>query len=128
MRRLAPLLLLAILPAQAPAPPQAPPPVQPQDPWLPKTTADLILLDKIRAQPTPLSVKVGDTASFGSMTLRVTACFARPPDQPADSTAFLDVSDPRAGTQKFRGWIFANTPAISQIEDPVYDVRLAQCH
>ncbi len=103
-------------------------PARAQEGWVPKGIADLILLDKVRAQPTAVSVKVGEDAAFGSMSIHVRACVARPPDQPADATAFLEVSDPRSGRKDmFRGWIFANTPAVSQVEDPVYDVRLAGC-
>lgn len=115
MRRLLLTLLLATAPALA------------QDAWLPKSTADLILLDKIRARPAPLQVKVGDSATFGSLTLRVQSCMVRPPDQPADATAFIEVTDSREKGTVFRGWILANTPAVSQMEHPVYDLRLAGC-
>ena len=98
-----------------------------QDNWLPKTTADLILLDKIRAQPSAVSVKVGESANFGTITIRVRSCVIRPPDQPADAAAFVDVTDTRGKGDVFHGWILANTPSVSQMEHPVYDLRLAAC-
>ena len=106
--------LLAAVPAQA-------------EDWLPKGTAELVLLDKIRAQPLKLDVKVGDSGTFGSLTVNVRSCFVRPPDQPADSAAFLEVTDSRGKGGVFKGWMLANTPAVSQMEHAVYDLRLVAC-
>ena len=53
---------------------------------------------------------------------------AATPDQAADSAAFVDVTDTRGKTDVFRGWILVNTPAVSQMEHPVYDLKLAGCH
>lgn len=102
-------------------------PAAAQEGWVPKTVADLILLDKVRAQPAAMSVKVGGSVTFGSITVRVRSCMARPADQPADSAAFVEVSDSRGKGDVFRGWILANTPSVSQMEHPVYDLRLAGC-
>lgn len=95
--------------------------------WVARSTAELILLDKIRGQPVPMSVKVGDSVTFGSLTIKARSCYVRPPDQPADATAFVDVSDARGNKDLFHGWILANTPSVSQMEHPVYDLRLAGC-
>ena len=117
MKRLACLLLLTASAAWAQSP----------EGWAARTTAELILLDKIRGQPVQVSVKSGETTRFGSMTIRVRSCYSRPPDQPADSTAFVEVSDTRGTKDVFRGWLLANTPSVSHMEHPVYDVRLASC-
>jgi len=98
-----------------------------QEAWVPKGTAELILLDKIRAQPNPVAVKVGDATNFGSLTIRVRGCVVRPPDQAADAAAFVEVSDTRGKTDVFRGWILASAPGVSQMEHPVYDLKLAGC-
>jgi len=95
--------------------------------WVPKGTAQLMLLDKISAQPSTVDVKVGASTSFGTLTIQVRSCDARPPDMPADSAAFLDITDTRANSKGFHGWILANTPAVSLFEDPIYDVHLAVC-
>lgn len=117
MKRLLAGLVLVAAPAQAQLP----------EGWVPKTTADLILLDKIRGQPVQVSVKVGESANFGSLTVKVRSCYSRMPDQPADSTSYVDVSDARGSKDVFHGWILANTPSVSQMEHPVYDLRLAAC-
>ena len=98
-----------------------------QDAWIPKQTAELVLLDKIRAQPSTLQVKVGQSGTFGTLTVNVRSCATRPPDQPQDSAAFIDVTDSRRQGAVFHGWVLANTPAVSVMEHPVYDLRLATC-
>ncbi len=117
MRVLVAVLLLAAGPALA------------QEGWVPKATADIVLLDKIRAQPSNVAVKVGDSTAFGSITVKVTSCVVRPPDQPADAAAYVDVTDNRqGGGGVFHGWLLVKTPAVSQMEHPVYDLRLMGCH
>jgi hypothetical protein len=113
--------LAVLLALYAPAAAQVP------EGWVPKTTAELILLDKIKAQPVDVAVKVGDSTHFGSLTIKVTACDNRPPDQPEDSAAFVEVSDARGTKDVFRGWILANTPSVSEMQHPLYDLRLAGC-
>ena len=95
--------------------------------WQTRTQAELIFLDKVRAQPTPASVRVGQAVTFGSLTITVRSCMARPPDLPQDSAAFVDIADSRNGTAGFRGWMMANEPALNGLEHPIYDVRLAAC-
>lgn len=102
----------------------APPP---PPPWLPRTTATLILLDKIAAQPQTVTVKVGGQVMFGSLTIAVGACEARPPDLEADATALLTITDRNPGMPGFSGWMLANEPGVSMLQHPMYDVRLAGC-
>ena len=96
-------------------------------PWLPRPGARLVLLDKINPQPRTVSVAVGQSVEFGALSIAVRACDVHPPDVPADATAFLDISDSHPGMPGFHGWMFADDPAISMLEHPVYDVRLAGC-
>lgn len=119
--------VLASLPfaaaAQQPLPTEPPPP----NAWVARPAAALVALNKITARETPLAVRVGQSALFGSLTIAVRACIVRPPDQPADAAAYLDVTDAHAGGPAFHGWIILSAPALSMLEHPVYDVRLAGC-
>ena len=99
-----------------------------QDAWVPRGTADLVLLDKIKGVPTNVAVKAGDSTVYGSLTIRVKSCNVRPPDQAADATAYVTVTDTRGQVDVFHGWILADTPAVSQLEHPLYDLRLLGCH
>lgn len=128
MRRLPLLALLAAwaAPALAAGPPS--PPSSPPDAWQPRDTAELSVLDKVRAQPSPLTVRVGQSVSWGSLTITLRGCVARPPDLPQDSAAFLEVTDGRATGAAFRGWMLASAPALSLMEHPIYDLRVTSCH
>jgi hypothetical protein len=118
-------------PAQPPpaqtALPGASPTVAPPSAWLPQSTATLQVLDKVNAQNAVLTVKVGQSAQFGSLTIQVQACQIRPPDQPQDATAFLTITDSHADAPGFRGWLLANHPSVSMLQHPIYDVRVVGC-
>ena len=121
-------LMVAAIPAlaQAPATPAVPAPSTPGT-WVPKDTADLLVLDKVNAKSSGLTLKVGQAADNASLSISLRACNVRPPDQPQDSAAYLDIKDSRAGAPGFHGWIFSNEPAVNMLEHPVYDLRLVAC-
>jgi hypothetical protein len=111
----------------APQPPAANGPVQIPSTWVPQTTAQLQLLDKVNAQNTVLTVKVGQQAQFASLNILVQACDIRSADQPHDSAAFLTITDNHGGSPAFKGWMLANEPSLSILQDPIYDVRVVAC-
>jgi len=123
---LPPTIQFPAQPTPAPPPP-APAPAAPPQTWLPQTTATLQVLDKVNAQNAVLSVKVGQSAQFGSLTIQVQACAIRPPDQPQDATALLTITDSHADAPGFRGWLLANHPSVSMLQHPIYDVRVVGC-
>jgi len=108
------------------APTTAPGPIN-LDAWQERTEAELVLLDKVRAQPRSATLRVGQSLSFGALTISLRRCVAHPPDQTQDSAALLDITDSHASIPRFRGWMLANEPAISQLEHPLYDVHVAAC-
>jgi hypothetical protein len=98
--------------------------------WVPRPVAELQMLDKVTARVSVLRATVGQPAQFGTLSILVTACNARPPDEVPDAAAYLEIGDSRrpAGQQTvFRGWMFANAPGVSMLEHPVYDVRVLDC-
>ncbi len=118
------LVALSVLAAAAAADPAAA-----QD-WVPRQSAELQVLDKVTARISVLRAGVGQAARYGTLTITVRACNARPPDEVPDAAAFLEMTDSRraAGSQQvFRGWMFANAPGVSMLEHPVYDVRVLDC-
>ncbi len=102
----------------------APPP----DPWQPRPVAEVQALDKITARATPLSIRIGQSATFGSLTIAVRACMVRAPDQAADTAMFLDIIDSHQGAPQFHGWMIVSAPGAAMLEHPVYDVRPSGCH
>jgi hypothetical protein len=121
MQRLAvPVLVaLAALPAAA----------QPGQGWVMGRTAELQALDKVTARIVVLEALVGQPVRFGTLVIRVGACHRRPPDDPPDAAAWLEVRDTRPGAPDvpFRGWMFAASPGLSMLEHPVYDLRVLAC-
>ena len=96
--------------------------------WIPRPVAELRALDKVDGRTATLTVPVGQSVTFGSLTIVVQACDVRPPDQPEDATARLVITDSHAGEPGFSGWILRSDPAVSMLEHPVYDVRVVGCH
>jgi hypothetical protein len=123
MRR---LLLGALLLAPLPVLHQA----WAQAAWVPQRVAKLQALDKVTARVSTMDVALGRPERFGSLTITVQACNARPPDEVPDAAAWLEISDSRAGAggaPVFRGWMFANAPGVNILEHPVYDIRVLEC-
>ena len=114
-------LALMVLPRMAGAQDMAPPA------WVARSSADLVVLDKVSARTAPLAAAIGKPVAYGSLTIVVGACDVRPADQPADATAWLDITDHNAGGPAFHGWLLKTEPAVSGLEHPLYDVRLAGC-
>ena len=68
---------------------------------------------------------------FGTLTILVHACKKRPPEEPPESAAFLEIDEKRPGDTQtrrvFSGWMFASSPALSAMEHPVYDINVLDC-
>lgn len=124
------LLLPAIAaaqPAPAPLPELNPPPAPAPDVWEPRDEAVLRALDKISARETTLTLRVGQSLQYGSLTVSLQRCLVRPPDQRPDAAAFLHVTDSRSGGPGFAGWMLSGEPWIGVLQHPVYDLALSAC-
>ena len=98
--------------------------------WQPRRFGEIQALDKVNARVMTLRATVGEPARFGTLTIMLRACHARPPDEVPDAAAWLEVTDERSppGTGPvFRGWLFADAPAVNMFEHPVYDLRILSC-
>lgn len=98
--------------------------------WVPRRTAEIQALDKVNARVLTLRATVGEVARFGTLSILVRACHARPPDEVADAAAWMEVTDSRSAADAgpvFRGWLFADAPAVNMFEHPVYDLRIMSC-
>jgi hypothetical protein len=87
-------------------------------------------LDKITARVSEIEAPVGKTVRFGALAITVRDCEKNPPEDQPESAAFLQIDEVRAGEvniRRFSGWMFAQSPALSSLENPVYDVILLDC-
>ncbi len=120
-------------PAPEPAPAQpAPGSASPDEPhWLPPSgTAVLQGLDKITGHVRTIEAKIDQSVRFGTLDILVRTCRKRPPEEPPESAAYLQITETKPGEPSkslFSGWMFASSPAVSALEDPVYDVWVIDC-
>jgi hypothetical protein len=95
------------------------------------TVAILQGLDKITARISRIEAPVDAPVRFGTLTILVRACKKRPPEEPPESAAFLEIDEKRPGDadprRVFSGWMFASSPALSAMEHPVYDIGVLDC-
>jgi len=98
-----------------------------------ETVAVLQGLDKTTARVSTFDAPVDQTVHFGTLSITVKACVKHPPEETPESSAFLIIDEVRAGgvqmqtKQVFSGWMFASSPAVSAMEDPIYDVTVLDC-
>ena len=96
----------------------------------PMEKAKLQGLDKITARVSTIEATVGEPVTFGALEITVRACDKRPPEEPPESAAYLEVVERKVNEQPktvFSGWMFASSPAVSALEHPVYDIWVLDC-
>jgi hypothetical protein len=97
---------------------------------IPEPVAILQGLDKISARTSKIEAPVGATVQFGTLSIIVRDCEQNPPEAPPENAAFLQIYETSPGEDKkrlFSGWMFSSSPALSELEHPVYDVTLLGC-
>lgn len=98
--------------------------------WLEGSAAVLQGLDKVNARISSIEAPRDKPVRFGTLEIVVRTCKKRPPEDPPDAAAFLEIRDlrnPDAPATVFTGWMFASTPALSALEHPIYDVWVLDC-
>ena len=86
-------------------------------------------LDKITARIKTFEVDVSQTYKFGVLDIFVERCvFSKPIFKP-ESLAYIRIKDnsDRLSEVKFKGWMFASSPALNALENPVYDISILAC-
>jgi hypothetical protein len=87
-------------------------------------------LDKVTARVSTFAAPIGQKVRFGTLEIVADTCVKRPPEEPPETAAFLDIYElkPDQQPQKiFSGWMFASSPGLNPLEHPVYDVWLKDC-
>ena len=94
-----------------------------------EVSAIACIIIPITARIKTFEVNVGQTHRFGVLDIFVKRCvFSKPIFKP-ESLAFIKIKDnsDRLSEVKFRGWMFASSPALNALENSVYDVSILVC-
>jgi len=95
-------------------------------------------LNKRNGQVQQFSLKPGETATFGALTIRIRTCETAPPWEARQTAAFvqIDEAEARARTATagppvlkriFSGWMFAESPSLNPLTSGLYDVWVKSC-
>jgi hypothetical protein len=87
-------------------------------------------LDKITGRTIKFDAAIGETVQFGALQVTARTCYTRPPTEPTNTDAFVEVDEVTLqGEIKriFTGWMFASSPGLNAVEHPIYDVWLTGC-
>lgn len=87
-------------------------------------------LDKVTARVSTFAAPIGLPVRFGTLEVVAETCVKRPPEEPPETAAYLDVFELKPGEPRrkiFSGWMFASSPGLNPLEHPVYDVWLKDC-
>ena len=87
-------------------------------------------LDKVTARISTLRAPIDQGIRFGTLLITARSCNKRPPEEPPETSAFLEIYDLRQGAGPvlaYSGWMFASSPALSALDHPVYDVWVLRC-
>ena len=118
--------LLAELPAELPTPLTTTTPATILAPTVTRVRA----LDKITARVTELDLPQDPEVRFGTLAIRARTCRSRPPEEPPETFAYLEIDDVKMNQDHepvFAGWMMASSPALNALEHPVYDVWVIAC-
>lgn len=113
---------------------RAPAPPAPAEPAAPVyRIAVLQGLDKTTARISTIDAPIDQPVTFGTLTITARTCSKAPPEDPPETAAFLQIDEaPPPGAagapqRVFSGWMIAETPSLSGLENPVYDVTVLDC-
>jgi hypothetical protein len=99
-----------------------------------ETIAVLQGLDKTTARISTIEAPLDQPVRFGGLVITARACVKRPPEEPPETAAFLQIDEILPGgssvsaTRVFSGWMFKSSPALSALENPIYDVGVLDCN
>ena len=86
-------------------------------------------LDKVTGKTALLELEVLQPVRLGSLTVTLRSCRSTPPEEPPETTAFVEIDDTRLQVTEriFTGWMFASSPGLNALEHPVYDLWPINC-
>ncbi len=94
--------------------------------------ATVQILNKTTAKTSIVDLKVGHKVKFNTLTIIAHKCWKSSLDQKPESKILLEIFEEKSGSKEqmkkvFYGWMFASSPSISGLENPIYDLVATGC-
>lgn len=84
-------------------------------------------LDKVAGAASDITLSVGESVEYGSLSVRLAGC-RYPADDPASNAyAYLEITDKALAKVVFSGWMIAQNPALSALDHQRYDIWALRC-
>lgn len=84
-------------------------------------------LDKSSGVTEDIEIATGTLVAFGRITVALSDCRYPVDDPSSNAFAHLTITHGNSATPEFDGWMVAQSPALSALDDPRYDVWLLRC-
>ena len=87
-------------------------------------------LNKVSGKISKIKIEDNNETYFGTLKIIVRTCKKSLPDDPPESSAFIQIWDKKFDKEKkkiFSGWMFSSSPSISSVDHAVYDVWVIEC-
>jgi hypothetical protein len=87
-------------------------------------------LDKIMGVTTNFEAKVGQEVKYGALLVKAEVCNTTPITEDPKTASFVEIDEVDKDDKKkrlFSGWMFAESPGLNGLEDPIFDVWLTGC-
>ena len=84
-------------------------------------------LDKVAGVASDIDLGIGQTATFGKITVTLRECRYPAEDPSSNAYAYLIIADLGASAPAFSGWMIADSPALSALDHQRYDVWVIRC-
>ncbi len=83
-------------------------------------------LDKVAGISTDIPIRVNQKVNFDQISVTLKEC-RYPSDDPASNAyAYLEITE-KDGKTDFEGWMIADSPALSALDHPRYDIWVIRC-
>lgn len=119
-------------PAAAPGAPTPPPsdvPPPPETAWVPATSAEIAVLNKVEGSTQTMTIPVGAQAQAGDLTISVQACVLRPAGALPNAAVYLSLRSTAQPdlSPAYQGWVVRSMPGATDAENADEAVRLVGC-
>ncbi|MEO1491904.1 MAG: DUF2155 domain-containing protein [Pseudomonadota bacterium] len=95
-----------------------------------RSGARLRQLDKMTGQTETFEIAIGESRRIARLQVELDACRAPGDNATSGTMAFVKVWDTKQGDDpepEFTGWMFADSPALSALDHPRYDLWVINC-